>query len=106
MIIIVAELRGSTGLLEGMNVRVLAQNHIPSRLVVPKSAVVLRDNQEVLFKYVNGKAFWTYVQTGMENSTSYTVIAHPDKGGSLSSGDTVIISGNLNLAHDSQVVIR
>lgn len=68
--------------------------------------MVLRQNQEVLFKYVNGSAFWTYVQTGLENSTSYSVTAHPDKGGVLQEGDTVIISNNLNLAHESEVKLK
>ncbi len=93
-------------LMEGMNVKVLIENNVPDRLVVPKQAVVLRDNQEVLFKYIGGKAFWTYVQIQNENSTSYAVIADPDKGGILIPGDTVIISGNLNLAHESDVVIE
>jgi RND family efflux transporter MFP subunit len=93
-------------LIEGMNVKVLLRKEVPNKLVVPKSAVVLRDNQEVLFKYTNGIAFWTYVRTGFENTDSYTVIAHPDKSGSLAPGDTVIISGNLNLAHESDVVIK
>ena len=78
----------------------------PVSLVVPKPAVVLRDNQEVLFKIVGGKAYWTYVKTLLENSDSYAVIAHPDKGATLEPGDTVIVSGNLNLAHESGVEVR
>lgn len=101
-----ARVKNPGQLMEGMNVKVLVEKEVPDQLVVPKQAVVLRQNQEVLFKYLNGKAFWTYVQTGRENSTSYTVQAHPDKGGTLQAGDTVIISGNLNLAHESDVVIE
>lgn len=93
------------GLFEGMNVKVHIKSEIPEQLIVPKTSVVLRQNQEVLFKYQNGIAFWTYVQTLHENSDSYSVIAHPDKTGSLATGDTVIISGNLNLAHESEVKI-
>ncbi len=106
LIQLTATLRQSGQLLDGMNVQVKVENTVHGELVVPKSAVVQRDNQEVLFKYVSGQAYWTYVQTGMENSTSYTVIAHPDKGGTLEPGDTIIISGNLNLAHESEVVIQ
>jgi hypothetical protein len=87
-------------------VKVKIETAVPGQLVVPKSAVVQRQNQEVLFKYTNGIAFWTYVKTGYENSTSYTVTAHPDKGGTLMAGDTVIISGNLNLAHESEVTFE
>jgi membrane fusion protein (multidrug efflux system) len=92
-------------LFDGMNVKVRIKSEVPGQLVVPKTAVVLRQNQEVLFKYQNGIAFWTYVQTQYENSDSYAVIAHPDKNGTLEPGDTVIVNGNLNLAHESEVEI-
>jgi RND family efflux transporter MFP subunit len=100
-----ATLKGTQGLMDGMNVKVFIETSIPNQLVVPRSAVVLRDNQEVLFKYISGKAFWTYVQVLAENSTSYSIKAHPDKGGTLVPGDTIITSGNLNLAHESEVAI-
>ncbi|NIJ46621.1 hypothetical protein FHR24_003116, partial [Wenyingzhuangia heitensis] len=74
--------------------------------VVPKSAVILRQNQEVLFKVVNGKAYWTYVLTTHENSSSYAVIPHPDKStANLEENDSIIVSGNLNLAHESEVKV-
>ena len=94
-------------LMDGMNVKVLVEKEIPDQLVVPKSAVLLRDNQEVLFKCIHDTlAFWTYIQTTGENTTSYSVIAHPEKGGTLENGDAIIISGNLNLAHESKVVVK
>ncbi len=106
LVLVKARIKNNGKLWEGMNVKVLIEKEVASQLVVPKSAIVLRQNQEVLFKYVNGKAFWTYVQTGQENSTSYTVVAHPDKGGVLLPGDTIIISDNLNLAHESEVTVK
>jgi hypothetical protein len=93
--------------MDGMNVKVLVEKEIPGQLVVPKSAVLLRDNQEVLFKCTRDTvAFWTYIQTTGENTSSYSVIAHPDKGATLEPGDTIIISGNLNLAHESRVKVK
>jgi RND family efflux transporter MFP subunit len=93
-------------LMEGMNVKVLIEKEIPGQFVVPKSAVVLRDNFEVLFKVTNGIAYWNYVQTVLENTSQYTVIPHPEKNSaSLNPGDTIIISGNLNLAHESIIEI-
>lgn len=102
-----AIIKNTEKLMEGMNVKILIENEINNQLVVPKSAVLQRDNQQVLFKYTKeGIAWWTYVQTNSENSTSYAIIAHPDKGGALEAGDTIIVSGNLNLAHESKVEIK
>ncbi len=106
-ILVKATVKNDGKLTEGMNVKVRIQKEIKRQLVVPKSAVVLRDNQEVLFKVIDGRAYWTYVQTILENSSSYAIIANPDKSSaSLTPGDTVIVSGNLNLAHDSEVILR
>lgn len=106
-ILIKAQVKNDGSLLEGMNVKVFIQKDIADQFVVPKSAVVLRDNHEVLFKIVKGKAYWTYIQTIYENSKSYAVIPHPDKSSaSLEIGDTIIVSDNLNLAHDSEITIK
>ena len=106
-ILIKAQVKNDGALLEGMNVKVFIEKDIPDLFVVPKTAVVLRDNQEVLFTVKQGKAYWTYVQTTQENSKNYAVIPHPNKSSaSLKPGDTIVISDNLNLAHDSEVVIK
>jgi membrane fusion protein, multidrug efflux system len=91
---------------EGMNVKVLIRKNIPAQLVVPKSSVVLRQDQYVLFTFKEGKALWTYINIVAENSSSYSVIADPEKDVTLEKGDVVITSGNLNLAHESDVKIR
>ena len=101
-----ALLRNPGTLLDGMNVKVYVRNAVPGKLVVPKSAVLLRQNKEVLFLYKNGEAYWTYVKIEMENSDSYAVTANEERGATLQPGDTVIISGNLNLAHGSKVSIK
>jgi RND family efflux transporter MFP subunit len=107
LILVKAQVKNPGGLMDGMNVKVLVEKEISDQLVVPKSAVVLRDNQEVLFKCTKDTiAFWVYINTGLENNSSYSVIANPVKGGKLEAGDTVIISGNLNLAHESRVVVK
>ncbi|QZE15653.1 efflux RND transporter periplasmic adaptor subunit [Halosquirtibacter laminarini] len=107
LIDIKALVQNTGNLMEGMNVKILIENEIKNQLVVPKGAVIQRDNQQVLFKYTKeGIACWTYVQTNFENSTSYAVIAHPDKGGKLKAGDTIIVSDNLNLAHESKVEVK
>jgi RND family efflux transporter MFP subunit len=106
-ILIKAKVKNDEQLIEGMNVKVHIEKNISDQFVVPKSAVVLRDNQEVLFLVKNGKAYWTYVLTTYENSDSYAVIPNPNKSSaSLKIGDSVIVSNNLNLANDSQVKIK
>jgi len=84
-------------LYEGMNVRVLVQQAIPDKLVVPKSAVVMRSDRQVLFVYANGRSQWRYVKTGLENSREFTIEEQ------LEAGEEVIVSGNFNLAHDVEV---
>lgn len=106
-ILVKAQVKNNGDLLEGMNVKVFIQKDIPKQFVVPKASIVLRDNQEVLFKVQQGKAYWTYVQSIYENSKSYAVIPHPNKSSAtLSVGDTIITSNNLNLAHDSAISIK
>lgn len=98
-----AEVSNDGTLADGMNVRVAVRQRVPGQLVVPKSAVVIRDNLEVLFRYKDGKAQWTYVRTSLANSREYVVEANLDRGAELSPGDMVIVSGNLNLADGSDV---
>ncbi len=97
-----AEVTNPGAYLEGMNVKVSIKKAIPDQLVVPKQAVVLRQNREVLFRYTgDGIAFWTYINVLDENENQYSVEAA--EGAILNPGDTVIISNNLNLAHESEV---
>ena len=99
-----AEVTNPGGYLEGMNVKVSIKRAISGQLVVPKQAVVLRQNREVLFRYTGGIAYWTYINVLDENEHQYSVVAA--EGATLDLGDTVIISNNLNLAHESEVEIK
>ncbi len=87
-------------LVEGMNVRVSTFRSAGKQWVVPKTAVVLRTGKQVVFTVVDGKAIWNYVQTGLENATEYTITSE-----TLKEGDQIIISGNINLAHESPVKV-
>jgi len=84
-------------LYEGMNVRVRIQQAVPNQLTIPKEALVLRTNKEVVFTYKDGLAQWNYVITGLENSTHYVIVS------GLNEGDEVIYDGNINLAHETPV---
>ena len=86
-------------LYDGMNVRVKIQQAVPNQLTIPKTALVLRSNKEVVFTYKDGLALWNYVQTGLQNSTEYVIVD------GLQAGELVIYEGNLNLAHETPVII-
>ncbi|QNK77133.1 efflux RND transporter periplasmic adaptor subunit [Winogradskyella sp. PAMC22761] len=87
-------------LFDGMNVKLTASQPIKDVVVIPKEALVLRSNREVVFSYEDGLAKWNYVKVLDENSTSYAL-----KEG-IKIGDTVIVSGNMNLAHDAKVNVN
>lgn len=105
-LMVTASVEKSDFLLDGMNVKVVVERTAGRRLVVPKNAVVIRDNENVLFRYKDGKSLWTYVHVLESNSESHAVIANSDRGAELSAGDTVIVSGNLNIADGSDVVLK
>ena len=84
-------------LYDGMNVKIHMQRSLGKQLVIPKEALVLRTNRKVVFTLNNNRAQWVYVQTGLENSSSYVVTE------GLNVGDSVIYEGNINLAHESPV---
>ncbi len=98
MVRIKARIQGAADkLYDGMNVKVRIQQAKGKQLVIPKTALVLRNNRKVVFTAKNGKAIWNYVQTGMENSTGYIITD------GLQAGDSVIYEGNLNLAHETPI---
>jgi len=100
MIRIKADLHSSSNkLFDGMNVNVQIQKIIPNQLVIPKKAIVLRSNKKVVFTVKQGKAMWNYVTTGLENVDSFVVT------NGLTTGDSIIYEGNLNLAHETPVTI-
>lgn len=86
-------------LVEGMNVKVYVEEKVSKKLVVPKGALVLRSGKQVIFTLENSLAKWNYVKTEMENSSSFVISE------GLKDGDTVIVEGNLNLAHDSRISV-
>lgn len=104
-IAVTARIPGNDAVMDGMNVRITIENRVDGQLVVPKSAVVIRDNMEVLFRYVDGRSLWTYVNVIMSNSTEHVVEANRDRGASLNVGDLIITSGNLNLGNDAPVAL-
>lgn len=103
MIKVKAQVKNNGTLLQGMNVNILLRQPMEQALVIPKSAVVMRSGKPVVFTRVNGKAQWNYVQITAENSDSCVVAPGSKEYEGLSVGDSVIVSGNLNLAHETKL---
>lgn len=105
---VVASLRGARGLVEGMNVKLYIRSEGTPQLVVPKSAVVMRDGYDVVFTLDTAqmKAQWLYVDIAGSNSTDHAITGCARKRTEVQEGAVVITSGNLNLADGSSVEIR
>lgn len=101
MVKVKAQVKNNGTLLQGMNVNILLRQPMEQAFVIPKSAVVMRSGKPVVFTRVNGKAQWNYVQITAENSDSCVVAPRSKEYEGLSVGDSVIVSGNLNLAHET-----
>jgi len=102
MVTVRTRIANSNGkLVDGMGVVIAIEQTVAGQLVVPKEAVLDRQGRKVVFTLSEDgtAAHWNYVETGMENSTQYTI----ENG--LKPGDRVIYRGNFNLAHDKPVVL-
>ncbi|HPI69018.1 MAG TPA: efflux RND transporter periplasmic adaptor subunit [Bacteroidales bacterium] len=100
MVKVKAEFSNNGRLIDGMNVKVVIRKPVPNRLVVPKEALVIRQGKDVIFVRQDSLAIWRYVTVEFENSTSVSVKDTPD---GIHAGDLVIITGNVNLAHETIV---
>ena len=94
---------GKGKLFSGMNIRVNVYRSLGEQLVIPKSSVVLRSGKQVVFTLKKGKAKWNYVTTGLENAENYALIE--GVGDKLEEGDDIIVTGNVNLAHEAPVTV-
>lgn len=92
------QVAGGKGLLPGMNARAVIKAPQNNSIVVPKQAVVSRSGRPVVFTVVNGnESKWNYVEPGKDNGREVEILE------GLEAGETVIISNNLQLAHQAPV---
>jgi len=77
---------------------VIEGNIYKDRLLVPKEAVLTRDNRKLVFVAEGNKAKWVYVETKLENR-DYVEIESKE----LKEGLKIIISNNYTLAHDANI---
>ncbi len=75
------------------------------KLMVPKAAVLIRDDRPLVFKAVDDRAKWLYVTTGLEND-HWVEIQAVHSGGSLAPGDRVVVSDHLTLANEAKIAVR
>ncbi|MEZ4386160.1 MAG: efflux RND transporter periplasmic adaptor subunit [Candidatus Krumholzibacteriia bacterium] len=75
------------------------------KLMVPKAAVLIRDDRPLVFKRNGDRAQWLYVTTGLEND-QWVEILEVHSGGSLSPGEEVVVSDHLTLSHEALISVR
>ncbi|MEN9507464.1 MAG: hypothetical protein RLZZ621_27 [Gemmatimonadota bacterium] len=93
----------------GMYVDVqLEATRLRNRRLVPTRAVIERDGRPLVFVVRDGRAQWTYIVPGRNNSTHTEVLPDSSTGEiPVQPGDAVIVNGHLTLTHDAPVrVVR
>ena len=78
----------------------IAVETLRDRLVVPRRALVLRDNRELVFVVRDSLAQWCYVQTGARNDRLVEIVSSEFN---LQPGEPVVVEGHFSLAHNARV---
>jgi len=86
---------------DGQKVMVkLVKQVFRDRLVAPRSAILTRNDRDLVFVVKQDVAKWQYVSTGVGNMDFVEIL----KG--VAAGDTVVTSGHYSLAHDVPVEVK
>lgn len=93
------KLKDTDGLLPGMSANAVIRVPQANNIIVPREALVIKTGRPVVFTYEDGQAKWKYVEVGLDNGVDLEILS------GLNDGDQVIISENLQLAHEAQVSI-
>ncbi len=83
----------------------IAGERFEDRLLVPREAILTRDDRPLLFKVEGDRAKWLYVELG-ESNDQLVAVRSVLQGGTLDPGDRVVVSEHLTLAHDAKVKVR
>ena len=87
-------------ILPGMNAEIdIEYKIIRDVFIVPRKAVIFRQERPLIFVVKDNIALWKYVKLGEHNDEDVIV------NGEISEGDDVVIEGQLTLAHQSRVKI-
>lgn len=97
MITVKLQLNATEGLLPGMTANAVIRSPQSENILVPREAIVMKSGKPVVFTYEDGIAKWNYVETGLDNGVDVEITS------GLNDGSEVIITNNIQLAHEAQV---
>ncbi|MBN2414621.1 efflux RND transporter periplasmic adaptor subunit [bacterium] len=75
---------------------------LKDRLLVPREAILVRNERDLLFIARNGKAVWDYVDLGRSNETYYEILGDQYQ---LAAGDTVLTENHYTMYHDALITV-
>lgn len=75
----------------------IATRVLKDRLLVPREALLVRDQRNLVFRTENGHAKWCYVEVGEQNEQYIEIRS------GIAAGDTIIVDGHYTLAHDARI---
>jgi RND family efflux transporter MFP subunit len=103
---VLIRLRDESGRIRpGMFVRALiAGQTFKDRILVPREAILTRDDRPLLFKVEGDRAKWLYVRLG-ESNDDLVEISKVLQGGQLAPGDKVVVSDHLTLTHEAKIKV-
>ena len=78
----------------------LVKQVFENRLVVPRNAILTRNDRDLVFVVKNGIAKWQYIETGVGNADFIEITQ------GVLAGDTVVASGHYSLAHNVPVTVK
>lgn len=81
---------------------ILEAQALPDRVLVPRSAILERDNRTMLFVFEDGRAKWRYVTTGRENDEFVEVLENPETD-IVRPGEIVLTNGHQYLFHEAPI---
>jgi len=92
-----------SGIRPGMFAEIKIDSQIfKDRLMVPKTAILPRDNRKVVFRVSeDNRAKWVYVETGVENSQFVEILGKD----TLAAGEMVLTDNHFTMGHDTLVKI-
>jgi len=94
---VIVQLNATKAMMPGMSVQITLKVRGKETILVPKEAVVIRSGKQVVFTLEDNLAKWNYVKIGSANGKDVAVLE------GLKQNQQVIITNNLQLAHDAPV---